>query len=447
MALRPSTAQDFLRLWRSVLPPGYTTAIEAEAEGAGFDVPALQAAIWADVDANVNVSQQAYFLRAHSIQTGPVASSGAKAQTTLKVYRAAPVLGDLQVRGGQVFVAKATDSLGGELVLGRFLAVAAVPLPEGESGPIDVLVEAEFEGYAGNVWEETITSFELEGRLAVPSIITAPGEARRAVAANDPSADVFNLGLTGRPIRIVPVGALSTPDATVPRLIVGTYLASGETVIQFDPPLLEADVLAPVTIEVLEMADLGVTVEQPEPAIGGVVDTLTGIGAERGRDRPLNATDLEFAEQLVELPDVVSPSAIERIVKRRLQPYGIPWCLREASEFAGLMGFTWDWHPWDYGQACDCDEPALPLGLGPVWLSDGTVTRFFIVCVTATMVEPYGFAYDSSDVVGPYPSAWDLGIWDGVDVGFNAAVALLWDDVDKARMAGVGFAIVLDQAS
>ena len=172
MALRPYTKTNFLELWRSVLPSEYTAPIETEASGAGFDVPSLQAAIFEAVEDNVNVSQQAYFLRRHSIQTGTTAGSGRKAATTLKVSRAAPVLGDLRVRLGQVFVAKATDSLGGELALGRFMATAEVQLPEGVGGPIDVPVEAEFEGYAGNVWEGTITTIEPEGRLSVPAIVT-----------------------------------------------------------------------------------------------------------------------------------------------------------------------------------------------------------------------------------------------------------------------------------
>ena len=135
MALRPSTQADFEALWRLVLPPEYTESIESEAQSAGFDIPALQAAIFAEFERNVNISQQAYFLRRHSIETGARAAGGAKARTTLQLFRTAPALGDVLIRLGTVFLAEAQDSLGGTLALGRFLALEAVTLPEGDGGP------------------------------------------------------------------------------------------------------------------------------------------------------------------------------------------------------------------------------------------------------------------------------------------------------------------------
>ncbi len=197
MAIRPSSQVDFLALWRSILPGDYTESIENEAQSAGFDVPSLQAAIFAGYEDNLNISQQAYFLRQHSIQTGPTASSGAKARTTLQLFRSAPVLGDLLITQGQVFIAAATDSLGGTLALGRFLAVAPVTLAAGNVGPVAVEVEAEFEGYTGNVWEGVITAFEEQGRLSVPGIVSATNEVRRSVTLSDLNADRFNLGLVG----------------------------------------------------------------------------------------------------------------------------------------------------------------------------------------------------------------------------------------------------------
>lgn len=450
MALRPSTQADFLALWRTVLPADYTAPIEAEAEGAGFDLASLQAAIFADFEDNLNVSQQAYFLRQHSIQTGATASSGAKARTTLQLFRAAPVLGDLLVTRGQVFLAIVTDSLGGELRLGRFLSVTDVTLPEGSGGPVAVEVEAEFEGYTGNVFEGAINSFELQGRLSVPAIITTTTEVRRSVTSSDLTADRFNLGLVGRMIRFVPLGLLTTPDATAPRKIVNAYVVSGETALQFDPPLLAADILEPVQVEVEEMADLGVSVTQPAPAVGGRVDTLRAIGGERKVERVANEADQDFADRLVELPDTVSPNAIERILKRTLTPFGIPYCLHESGEIDELMGFTWDLHPWDIGNACDCNhvEPlgSELVGNGIVWMSAGTTTRFFIVCVGLVNVDSVGAGWDS-DGPSDFPMAWGEFLWDGVDAAFNSAIGQAYDAINAARMAGVGFAIVLDDGT
>ncbi len=449
MALQPFTKEDFLNLWRAILPADYTEGIENEAQGAGFDIASLQSAIWDSFEHDMNVSQQAYFLRQHSIQTGTPAGKGVKASTTLQLFRAAPVLGALLVPAGRVFQATATDSLGGLLSLGRFLAVADVTLPQGNGGPVAVLVEAEFEGYAGNVWDGVITSFESEGRLSVPALVTTTTEVRRSTTAGDAASDRFNLGLVGRMIRFVPLGSLVTPDAGVPRLVTGAYEASGEVVLQFSPPLLAADVLEPVQVEVEEMADLGVTVTQPDPAVGGCVDTLAAVGEERGIERGSGDTDADFVARLTELPDTVTPGAMERILKRRLTPLGIPWCLNESGVVDELAGFVWDLHPWDIGDPCNCNNPEPPgselVGSGIVWMSEGTATRFFLVCVGLTPIDEVGAGWDSD---GPpdFPMAWEEFIWDGFDVGFNAAVGQAYDEIDKAREAGVGFAIVLDSS-
>lgn len=452
MALRPSTQTDFLTLWRSILPGEYTEAIEQEAAGAGFDIPSLQAAIFAGFEENLNVSQQAYFLRQHSIQSGATAGKGAKARTTLQLFRRAPVLGDILIQQGRRFVATATDSNGGELVLGHFLAVEAVTLPQGNGGPVAVLVEAEFEGYAGNVWEGVITSFEPQGHLSVAAVITAPGEVRRSLAPADINGDQFNLGLVGRMIRFVPSGTLTTPDALVPRVVVGAFEVSGQVALQFSPPLLAADVLQTVHVEVEELEDLGVSVTQPDPAIGGSVDTLAAVGAERKIERQENDTDEDFVDRLVQLPDTVSPAAMERILARRLDPFGIGWCLRETGDVDGLMGFTWDLHPWDFGKVCGCTDPPEPsgselVGSGIVWMSGSTATRFFIVCVKLTNVDLVAFAWNSTDPTGDFPPAWGLFVWDGVDAAFSAAVSRAYDELNAAREAGVGFAIVLDDGT
>ncbi len=450
MALRPSTKEDFLRIWRDVLPPGYTLPIEEEAEGAGFDVPSLAAAIFEAFERDLNVSQQAYFLRRHSIQTGDVARGGAKARTTLQLYRAAPALGDLLVREGTAFPAQVSDSLGGRLTLGRFLAVADTVLPSGAGGPIAVEVEAEFEGYAGNVWEGTITTFEAQGRLSVAALVTATNELRSSPPLSGETSDRFHLGLVGRMVRLVPLAPLATPDALLSRRVIGAYEASGDVVVRFEPPLVPADVLAAVSVEVEEVVDLGVSVQQPNPAVGGRVDGLSAVGAERRAERSPNMTDDEYAEALTELPDTVSPGALERTAKRVLEPWGVPWCLHETGEPDGLMGFTWDLHPWDFGSACGCGETVPPgseyVGSGLVWLNDAQHVRFFVVCVGRRNVDEAGAAWDATNQAGDFPNAWDAFAWDAGDYAFDSLVGRLWDELDRVRMAGVKFAIVLDDS-
>ncbi len=242
-----------------------------------------------------------------------------------------------------------------------------------------------------------------------------------------------------------------TPDALVPRHVIGAYVVSGEVALQFAPPLLPADVLALVQVEVEEMADLGVTVTQPDPAIGGRVDTLAAISAERKIERSQNETDEDFANRLVELPDTVSPNAMERILKRMLTPFGIPFCLHETGDVDGLMGFTWDLHPWDIGSPCACTSTEPPgselIGDGIVWMSEGTATRFFIVCVGLINVDSVAFAWNSNDTLNDFPPAWEAFVWDGVDAGFSTAISRAYDAINAAREAGVGFAIVLDDGT
>ena len=82
------------------------------------------------------------------------------------------------------------------------------------------------------------------------------------------------------------------------------------------------------------------------------------------------------------------------------------------------------------------DKQALLVGAGIVWMSSGTATRFFIVCVGARAVENFGAAWDTTEQTGDYPNAWGLMAWDGFDVGFNEAIGRLWDAINKARPSG-----------
>src|SRR5262252_565380 len=168
MPLQPFSKDDFLDLWRRVLPGSYTQPIETEGDGIGFDVPSSHAAMWAEVEVSLNLSQQGYYLRAHSGATGPIAASAQKALGSVLVARAAPTIGALVLPVGTIFRAVSRNSNGGELFLGRYLSTAEVTLPQGSVGPFTVPVEAEFPGYTGNLWAGYITEFEQLGAAEVP---------------------------------------------------------------------------------------------------------------------------------------------------------------------------------------------------------------------------------------------------------------------------------------
>lgn len=416
MALCVWKAKDFLDLWRGVLPVDYTEPIESDG-GVGFDIPSAQARMWERVDQAVNLSTQAMFFRPHSAQSGPVAAFGRRAQGAIEVYRAAPAVGDLLARAGQFLVAEALDSVGGTLQLGRLQVVEDTILPEGSGGPIAVEVEAEFAGYDGNQWEGVVVRFEDEGRLTVPAELTDTNQALRSVTILlDGRTDRFHEGLIGRFVRFVsdtPLVSLS-----VPRRVTGIFTSGDQLGIEFTPAIDAADIGAVVTVEVEELSDFGVSVLQPEPITGGVTDTLRALGVDRNTQPTANESEEGFRNRCAELPDVVSPAAIRRICDRVLGPVGVSYCLHETRDVDGLMGFTWDIHPYDapFG-LCSCDVTKPPgselVGHVIVWLNENTLRRFFMICV-------------SPNAVDHLPE-----------------ISALWHEVNAARAAGVAFVIAL----
>ncbi len=438
MALCVFLKGDFLDLWRRALPKHYTEPIENEGDGEGFDVPSSQAAVWEEFERSLNLNQQAYFLRPHSTQSGPIARSGAKATGTIELRRVAPALGSIVIPPGQRLIAETTDSFGGVLGLGRVLLVDGVTLPEGTGGPVVVDVEAEFQGYSGNLVPGMVVRFEEQGRLSVPAVVLSTNQLERnAVTVAEARADSFNDSLMGRYLRLVPGAVpLVTFDALVPRRITSVI---GQ-VVTFEPVLDAADIGKKVTVEIEELADLGVQVSQPLPITGGVGDALSAIAVDRRQGKAGDETDDQFADRLVELPDVVSPNAIERKVDRILSPLGIGFCIRETRDIDGLMGFTWDLHPWDFGEACGCGlvKPigSELVGEGQVWIDTPRHVRFFIVCVERVPISDSGSAWDFG--------AFDNFFWDGSDFGYSSVLGNVWHEVNQARAAGVAFLLVQD---
>ena len=289
MPLRAFDKECFLRLWRAILPGFYTASIEAENEGAGLDVPSSEAAQFAQFEDGANLSQQAYYLRPHSTQTGPIASSGRKATGSVELRRAAPAVGAILVPAGSILRAEGTDSYGGVLFLGRYLTTADATLADGSTGPITVPVEAEFVGYTGNLDPGFINGFEGQGGLSVPSLVTTTVRFERSSAALG-TADYFRSDLVGRYVRLVG-GSLVSENRNTPRRVVAVFTGTGGNVgIEVDLALALADVGQLVTVEVEELADLGVTVTQPAPIAGGVADALGATGVQRqhmrGRGSP-----------------------------------------------------------------------------------------------------------------------------------------------------------------
>ena len=442
MALAPLQKEDFLALWRAVLPESYTGPIEREGDGVGFDIPSSHAAMWATVETALNLSQQGYYLRRHSTQTGPVAAVGKLATGEVLVLRAAPTVGAIVLPQGTAFLAIATDSLGDRLLLGRYFSTAAVTLPEGAVGPAAVPVAAEFPGYTGNLDPDYITEFQLLGTAEVPCTVLSTTTFGRVVGLSG-SSDRFDPGITGRYVRLV--GPLLSENARVSRQVLGLFTdANGELGITVDLALDNAaDVGQAVTVEVEEYPDLGLTVSQPAPITEGVPDALGALGVERGVGRVTGETEENFRNRLGTLADIISPASHIRILDRILGSAGIGYEYLEASDVGSLMGWTWGVHPWGVGTLeHQARMPGSELvGQGIVWLRRRV--RYFAVLVDRQGFGEFGMPWGSSVFPTGYPNAWGLFVWGGGAVRFNALISQLWQELNAARAAGVAFQIFL----
>lgn len=447
MPLQPLDRAGFLALWRSLVPSSYSGPIEQDAAngGAGLDPAASHAAVWEAFERAINRSQQAYYLRPHSTQTGSIASGPVKASGTVLLRRSAPVRGSLVVPQGTALPAFATDSFGQPLFLGNYLTTADATL--GESvGPFIVPVEAEFSGYTGNLASGFIGSFEALGRLSVPSLALSATQLRRVVpVADNQTASRFSAALIGRYVRLVG-GSLTSDNARTPRRVVSTFTdGSGQVGITVDLALDSGDLGEPVTVEVDEWADLGVSVSQPDPIENGTPDTLGAIGADRNIGRVPGETDESFRRRLLQLSDIITPASHVRILNRILGSRGIGYRYLETGSIDGLMGFTWGVHPWGIGSLALI--PKVPgselVGQGFVWVDLRKHVRFFLVIVDRSGLGEYGMPYGSTVYPAGHPNAWGQGVWGGKPLGFNAVVGQLWAELNAARAAGVAFLILL----
>lgn len=444
MACEPLSKEQFIELWRRILPRSYTAPIQEERSGRGMDVPCLQARIWELYCENLEISQQAYYLLPHSTQTRSESEGARKSTGVIFLQRSAPVLGDITIQVGTVFEARVTDSFGESLLVGRYLSTAEVILPEGDGQPILVPVEAEFPGYAGNIVAGLITSAAPQARFETPATITAVNTAQQII---DPTTvnDKWRPSVVGRLARLV--GPLVSENANIPRRITSFTDGSPQQV-TFSPALDNAaDIGVDVVVEIEELADFGISVTQPQPITGGVGGTLDAIATDRNQGRVPGETDDELRDRLSVLEDTISPAAIERTLDCILTPCGIRFNLAETREVEGLMGFTWDLHPYDFGDSIPISKTVGSeyVGQGGVWLDRSMYRRFFLISVSCPELQPFGLTYDD----GPFPNAWDEdqpydgGEIDPLDV-YNTCIARAWAAVNAARAAGVGFVIIQD---
>jgi hypothetical protein len=443
MPFPPLTKDEVIELWRRINPTSYTEPIETEYNGQGFDIPSSQAEIFSQADAQVDQTFQAHYLKPSPLQTSAPSSGPRRATTTVQISRSTSSEGDLPLSRGTRLVAEQLGSLGQTIVLVDFELLEEVLLPSGDRGPIPAQVQAVLPGYFGNVAAGSIVGFRELGRAQVePCTVNTPTVLERVPPPpGAPLTDRFTGAMLGRFVTL-----LGLPSGVQPPFKVLSVDEANQRVV-LDPPLAAGDVGATgIVCQVAELEDLGVTVEQPDDATGGLLATLDAIGFDRKAGRVVGEGDPEYRQRLCELDDTISPGAIGRIADRVLTPCGINYQIKETRDVATLKGFVWDIDPYDFGQI-----PPVPnngvgdlFGEGAVFMSEGTATSFFIICVGFGNGGEFGAAYDAAAVGMTPPNAWSQFFWDGQPVVYNSCLGQLWEQINGAKGAGVAWQLFQD---
>ena len=428
MAFDPTDYDAFLALWRTLFPKSYTVPIETEGDGQGLDVYAQQAAQFARLSDALNTTTQAYYLRPHSTQTAPESAGARRATGSVEVSRAAPATGAITLSQGTQFVAD-VRSPDGSILDGIFVeATEDVLLPAGTLGPYSVPVRAVRPGYQGNVPAGSIVRFALRGRATIVGATVEVGNVLRDTGV----PDRLTQAMVGQYVRLV--GGAN--GGTVPRRILSVTQGATSFAVLDGAPLVAPDTLTQAEVE--EFGDLGLTVSQASALSGGRHGFLDAIAADRNTGRQPGESDEQLRARLVALDDVVSPAAIRRAASRVLSPLGIAFDLRETRDPGGLFGFVYDLHPYD---AFDLFSNA-----SPVYVDEPSSVTFFVLLVAFGSQGEFGFAFDA-----PYPrNAYDattanaLNFYDGSPRLYLAALASLYDAINRARAAGVGWVLARD---
>lgn len=208
-------------------------------------------------------------------------------------------------------------------------------------------------------------------------------------------------------------------------------------------------------------ADPSITVTQVNDATGGTSPALDGLGQDRGIPRRAGETDAAYRARIRQLPDTVSPGAIERFT---------------VNTFAPLYATALDVEPWstDFPSVWDAptstasagwawDDPRTSPPFHSTWLDEALLTKAFIVFVpNLSPISDVGFAWDDpavtladfSDPIGARAvNAYDLpnstgsailqSVFDGGDAGKDAVYAGFFQQLQRIKAAGVAGLIEL----
>lgn len=434
MPFSASTQADLLALWRSLYDPSYTAAIESEASGQGLDVYAVQAKIFSRASVAGQETFGRLFIRPHSTQVSPPASGAAYAVTDLVLFRSAPAHNAFTLIAGTELVATLRTPTGVTIDGAHFRVLHNTTIPAG-SLTVQLTVQAVRVGESSNVVAGSIAKFASRGTATITSATIEAGNVLRDRAGAF-GGDRLTPAMIGQyvllvggvnggtsPRRVLSVTQPTAADPTASAVLDGPALTAPDTLTRAD---------------VVEFADLGLSVSQPSDAVGGLDAWLDALGAERLIFRQAGETDAAYRVRIESLPDVVSPGAILRAASRVLSPLGIGWKLVETRDPVSGLGVVWDWSAFDAGD----------LGAGPPWVFL-PMTRWFALIVGFGSQGEIGFPYDATtprlsnayDAPGPAHN-----FYDGQPYAYLAAIAALWADINQRRASGVAFSILRSTA-
>jgi hypothetical protein len=422
------TRDQLLDIWRKSFDPSYVDPLEEEADGLGVDVIASIAALMARVAASIETTTQALYVYPHSIQTAPPGSGEAQSTGSITITRAAPTDGDIELlEGDQLDVSVRTVDGVDAFELTIELA-ADQTLADGSKGPYTVATISSRPGYQTNAEDTQGRSLLFSTRTTV-TVENATSTILNKVTDTG-SGDRFDASMVGAFVRFT-----AGPNSpTVPRRITAVSVGSVTTTITVDGAALVAG--AGNTVTVVDVNELGVFAELDGDMTGGVHGWLDANGRERGIGRNAGESDALYRERARALPDTVSPNAIYRAASRILTPEGIAFAVIE-SRGPEITDQAWDVMPYD-------DTPADVglLGRNHFYQGDGFLTRGFYIVVERGNEGEFGFFYDGSPAVGE-DNAWDFAGYDGYPIGFWGTIAALTNEIEKTRMAGVPWLLVL----
>ena len=186
--------------------------------------------------------------------------------------------------------------------------------------------------------------------------------------------------------------------------------------------------------------DLGLSVTNAASPSGGRLGLLDELGRERNIGRGDGELDLDYAQRINQLPDVVSPNALRRACARAFTMLGLSAEYREVGTVQ-FPGFFYDVPSTDaptFAFAYDMDFTLRPQDRFRTYLNYEDFRAFFLVGVPATGEGEFGFGYDAHPR-GFYDTSTWLSFYDGCPAGEAARYRALWNDLTQRKAAGVGF--------